>query len=103
MAQGTDACEGEVWEDTGPRSRVKRLIGVYSNPDQLVVDPNGSKAFFVVLSFEAEIVGGNLGLSNETTEAGFFTAAQMESLQMHARHDERVRDALANFWEAVIK
>lgn len=98
-----EACEREVWEETGLRSRVKRLIGVYSNPDQLVIYADGSQAFFVVLGFEAEITGGSLGLSNETTEAGFFSLTEMESMQMHAHHDDRVRDAFENSREAMIK
>jgi ADP-ribose pyrophosphatase YjhB (NUDIX family) len=99
----TEACEREVLEETGLRSRVKRLIGVYSNPDQLVIYPDGGKAFFVVLSFEAEIVDGKLGLSDETTEAGFFSMEEMETMPIHGRHDERVRDAVANMQAAVIK
>ena len=53
-----EACEREVWEETGLKVRATRLIGVYSNPDQLVIYSDGNKAFFVVLSFEAEIIEG---------------------------------------------
>lgn len=55
-----EACEREVWEETGLRVRVKRLVGVYSNPDQLVIYPDGQQAFYVVLSFEAEVTAGSL-------------------------------------------
>ncbi len=88
------ACEREVWEETGLQARVTRLIGVYSDPDQLVIYPDGNKAFFVVLSFEAEIIGGELGLSDETSAYGYFTLDEMGSLPMHGRHKERVEDAL---------
>ncbi|MEW6404773.1 MAG: NUDIX domain-containing protein [Chloroflexota bacterium] len=98
-----EACEREVFEETGLRSRAKRLIGVYSDPDQLVIYPDGTQAFFVVLSFEAEIQEGRPALSNETTDVGFFSLAEMESMPMHAHHDERVRDALAKVREAIIK
>jgi len=96
------ACEREVWEETGLRVRVTRLVSVYSNPDQLVIYPDGNKAFFVVLSFEAEIIGGELGLSDETTAFGYFSLEEMESMPMHARHKERVEDALLG-GEALIK
>lgn len=43
--------------------RVKRLVGVYNHPDQLVIYLDGNKAFFFVLSFEAEIMDGKLTLS----------------------------------------
>ena len=98
-----EACEREVWEETGLSVRVKRLVGVYSNPDQLVIYPDGNKVHFVILGFEAEIVGGELGLSNETTEAGFFSLQEIESMPMHGRHKERVEDALLNQAEALIR
>ena len=98
-----EACEREVFEETGLRSRVKRLIGVYSNPDQLVIYPDGAQAFFVVLSFEADILGGTPILSDETTEVGFFSSAEMETMPMHAHHDDRVRDAMLNINEALIR
>ncbi|MDD2921396.1 MAG: NUDIX domain-containing protein [Anaerolineales bacterium] len=89
-----EACEREVWEETGLKVRVTRLIGVYSNPDQLVIYPDGNKAFFVVLSFEAEIVSGELSLSDETTAYGYFTLQEMESMPMHGQHKNRVEDSL---------
>jgi ADP-ribose pyrophosphatase YjhB (NUDIX family) len=96
------ACEREVREETGLEVRVTRLIGVYSNPDQLVIYPDGNKAFFVVLSFEAEIIGGDLGLSDETVAFGYFSLEDMESLPMHGQHKQRVEDALIG-GEALIK
>ncbi len=96
------ACVREVREETGLEVRVTRLIGVYSNPDQLVIYPDGNKAFFVVLSFEAEIIGGDLGLSDETVAFGYFSLEEMESLPMHGQHKQRVEDALIG-GEALIK
>jgi hypothetical protein len=82
---------------------VKRLVGVYSNPNQLVIYPDGNKAHFVVMGFEAEIIGGELGLSNETTEAGFFSLKEIESMPMHGKHKERVEDAWLDQAEALIR
>ena len=98
-----EACEREVFEETGLKVRVKHLVGVYSNPDQLVIYPDGNKVHIVVIGFEAEIIGGKLGLSNETTDVGFFSVAEMESMSMHGQHEERVKDALSNHLEALIK
>jgi 8-oxo-dGTP pyrophosphatase MutT (NUDIX family) len=97
-----EACIREVWEETGLNVRIKRLIGVYSNPDQLVVYADGNKAFFVVLSFEAEIINGKLGLSNETTAFGYYSLQEMESLPMHGEHKQRVEDAMLGA-DALIK
>lgn len=89
-----EACEREVWEETGLKVRVKRLLGVYSNPDQLVIYPDGNKAFFVVLNFEVELISGELALSNETTAFGYYSVQEMESMPMHGEHKARVEDAL---------
>lgn len=98
-----EACEREVFEETGLSVRVKRLVGVYSNPDQLVIYPDGNKVHFVILGFEAEIVGGELGLSDETTAAGFFSLQEIAQLPMHGKHKQRVEDALLNQAEALIR
>ena len=93
----------EVFEETGLNVRVKRLVGVYSHSDQLVVYKDGNKAFIVAIHFEVELIGGELGLSNETTDFGYFTVDEMETMQMLGRHKERVLDAVQNLREAVIK
>ena len=98
-----DACEREVFEETGLSVRVKRLVGVYSHPDQLVVYPDGHKAFIVAIHFEAEIIGGELRLSSETTDFGFFTLDETERMEMLGRHQERIIDSLRYQAEAVIK
>ena len=98
-----EACEREVFEETGLRVRVKRLVGVYSHPDQLVVYKDGHKVQIVAVHFEAEITGGELGLSNETTDFGYFTLEDTERLEMLGRHRERIIDSLSNKTEAVIK
>jgi ADP-ribose pyrophosphatase YjhB (NUDIX family) len=97
-----ETCIREVFEETGLRVRVKRLVGVYSNPDQLVIYPDGNQVHFVVLNFEAEIINGKLGLSNETTDAGFFTLEEIAQLPIHAHHDDRIRDALLEQPAAII-
>ncbi|MBI1792801.1 MAG: NUDIX domain-containing protein [Chloroflexi bacterium] len=89
-----ECCAREVFEETGLEVRTRRLIGVYSNHDLLVVYPDGKKVQIVVLSFEAKITGGKLGLSDETTEAGFYALTEIEQMPMHGRHKERILDAL---------
>ena len=98
-----EACEREVFEETGLSVRVKRLVGVYSHPDQLSVYKDGNKAHIVAIHFEVEVIGGELGLSNETTDFGYFSVEDMEGMQMLGRHRERILDTFENHPEAVIK
>ena len=89
-----ECCQREVFEETGLNIQTRRLIGVYSNRDLLVIYPDGNKVQIVVLSFEAEVIGGILGVSAETTAASFFSLMEMESMPMHGRHLWRIQDAL---------
>ena len=98
-----EACEREVLEETGLQSRVKRLVGIYSHPDQLIVYPDGNKIQVVALHFEVEVTGGEAGLSDETSDFGYFALEEMEALEFLGRHKERILDTLENYGEPVIK
>ena len=98
-----EACEREVLEETGLSVRVKRLVGVYSHPDQLTIYSETDKFQIVALHFEAEIIGGELGLSDETSDFGYFTVEEIEGLEMLGRHKERIVDTLMNQPEAFIR
>ena len=98
-----EGCEREVLEETGLSVRVKRFVGVYSHPDQLIVYSDGGKFQIVALHFEAEIIDGELGLSDETSDFGYFTMEEVEGLEMLDRHKERIMDTLVNQKEAFIR
>lgn len=91
-----EACEREVFEETGLKVRAKRLVGVYSNLDQLVIYPDGTKVQIVALGFEAEVSSGELGLSNETTDIGYFALDEIETMEFSGNHKQRIHDALEN-------
>lgn len=98
-----EGCIREVFEETGLSVRVRRFVGVYSHPDQLTVYSETDKFQIVALHFEAEIIGGKLGLSDETSDFGYFTMKEVESLEMLGRHKERILDTLAKQKEAFIR
>lgn len=85
----------EVFEETGLHVRVKRLVGVYSDPNQLVMYQDGNKVQILAIHFEAEIIGGTLGLSDETSDFGYFSLKEMEGLEMLGHHKQRIEDTLA--------
>src|SRR5688572_4881264 len=61
-----ETCQREVWEETGLHVQVGRLIGVYTNPHRLLEYADGNRFHLVSFSFEAEVLHGELALSNET-------------------------------------
>src|SRR5450432_2411670 len=86
----TETCVREIQEETGLDIRTIRLIGVYSSPDFIIQYADGSRWQLVAFSFEAEVIGGQLGISNETTECGFFTLAEIEKMDVMEHHRERI-------------
>jgi ADP-ribose pyrophosphatase YjhB (NUDIX family) len=89
-----EGCEREVFEETGLQVKVVRLAGVYSNPDQLIVYPDGNKVHVYVLCFEVRRVGGELGLSDETTGAQFIPVKEAVQMDLFHGHSEFIRDIL---------
>lgn len=88
-----ETCIREMREETGLDVRVTRLIGVYSSPN-FVLDYGRRGRFQVVaLNFEVETIGGELGLSDETTEVGYFTEQEITDLDLLEHHWPRIVDA----------
>jgi ADP-ribose pyrophosphatase YjhB (NUDIX family) len=98
----SEACEREVWEETGLRVHVIRLTGVYSDPNNMIVYRDGNQAHIVVLNFEVETLGGKPRLSNETTEVYWFPISEAMKMDLFHGHVEHIRDALAGQAEAFI-
>ena len=93
----------EVQEETGLTVRMLRLTGVYSDPDWLVVYNEETAVQIVALNFEVEIISGEPGLSNETTDWGYFSLAEMEALDMLLNHRVRIHDTFRGQIAAFIK
>jgi len=98
-----EACAREVWEESGLRVDVGRLIGVYTTPHRIVAYADGNQFQVVSLCFEATPTGGTLGLSNETTEAAYFTPGEIADLDVIDSHIERIADALAGQVAAFVR
>jgi 8-oxo-dGTP pyrophosphatase MutT (NUDIX family) len=91
-----ETCIREMREETGLDVRVVRLIGVYSSPDYVLDYGSGGRFQVVALNFEVESIGGQLGLSAETTDVGFFSQPEIDGLDLLEHHRPRIRDAFAD-------
>jgi 8-oxo-dGTP pyrophosphatase MutT (NUDIX family) len=93
----------EVWEETGLTVRVLRLVGVYSDPDWLVIYDENKAVQIVALSFEAEITAGEPGLSDETSDWGYFSLEEISTKELLLNHHIRIQDAFNGQVAAFIK
>jgi ADP-ribose pyrophosphatase YjhB (NUDIX family) len=98
-----EACMREIEEEMGIQVRVARLIGIYSTPHRLIAYADGNRYQLMSLSFEAEVVSGELRLSDETTEFGYFSPAELDSLDLMEHHRDRVHDALTGQAAAFVR
>lgn len=90
-----ETCIREVLEETGLQVRPTRLIGVYSSPDMVIEYRDGNRWQLIVMSFEAVVTGGELAVSEETTDFGYFTRHEIDSLNLMQNHVTRIADAWA--------
>ena len=94
----------EVWEETGLRVSVKRLVGVYSDPKYYTIMryPEGPTVQFVTIAFACEWLSGALQISDESTDIGFFPTHAMPEETLLG-HRIRIEDALAGTDQAFVR
>ena len=98
-----EACAREVWEETGLDVRIGKLTGIYTSPHRLIEYSDGRRYQRVALNFEAQPIGGELRVSNETTELGYFSLVEMSRLDVMENHLERITDAFAGVDAAFVR
>src|SRR5215210_810981 len=98
-----EACAREVQEETGLEVEVGHLIGVYSSPDRVIEYAGGNRYHVVGLCFECRITAGVLGLSDETTEVGYYSLAEIEQMDLMEHHRERLSDAFSSLATTIVK
>lgn len=91
----SDAVAREVFEETGVKVAVGRLVGIYSDPASQVIEYGpGRRVHAVNLCFEAEPVGqGEPSTPEETLELGYFPPEALPTpfVPIHTR---RIEDAV---------
>lgn len=64
-------------------------------PTLLVEYADGNRRQIVAAHFLVRVLGGELGLSDETTEAAYFSRDELESLDLMEHHRPRIADSFA--------
>jgi len=98
-----ETCIREVLEETGLIVEVEQLIGVYSNPNMLLSYDDQHQYQLVSFHFAVNVVGGELGLSNETTDFGYFSLDEIRNMDLMEHHEQRIMDAFADTKETFIR
>lgn len=91
-----DAVAREVAEETGVRIEVGRLVGVYSDPAQMIVEyGDGQRVHVVNLCFEARPVGEEVATTpDEALASGYFAVDALPE-PLVPIHRVRIEDAAA--------
>ncbi len=94
----------EMFEETGIRTKIKRLVGVYSDPKNYCIlrYPNGYAVHYLIVVYEVEQIGGELLISDESTDLRFFDVDAMPEEMMPSSR-MRVMDTLQQRVEAFSK
>ena len=98
-----ECCAREVLEETGLVVSVGRLIGVYTSPHLMVEYADGNRIQPVAFSFEAEPIGGELTISDETTEYGYFSLEEMKTMDVMEHHHQRIIDADERLLDTLVR
>ena len=79
----------EVKEETGGIIKINILVGIYTGPRHVIAYADGEARQQFNVCFTAQVIGGRLTISSESTEGGFFAVAAAKQLPMH--HTTRLR------------
>ena len=99
----SEACVREVLEETGLIVVVSRLIGVYTDPDLICEYPDGNRIQPMSMFFEVTPTGGQLGLTEETTEVGYYAQDEMKTMDIMEDLHERIDHAFEGAEAAYIR
>jgi ADP-ribose pyrophosphatase YjhB (NUDIX family) len=94
------ACLRELFEETGLKGEVTRLVGIYSDAENSLHIAQGLEWHTIRVSFMCKIIGGKITSSDETSEIRYFDIHQLPPLITD--HAQRIRDANSDYPAAVI-
>ncbi len=84
-----DAVIREVFEETGLKTKICDLAGVYSDPKR---DPRGHT---ITVAYALEIVDGMLKAGDDASDVKFFNVNQLPALSFD--HNEIINEAVERF------
>lgn len=85
----------EIKEETGFDVEIKGVVGIYTNPRHVIAFSDGEVRQEFSVCFSCRIIGGQVSVSDESTEVAFFKSSDIAKLSMHDSIRKRIDDYLA--------
>jgi ADP-ribose pyrophosphatase YjhB (NUDIX family) len=86
----------EVREETGYDIEVTGLVGTYTDPRHIIAYSDGEVRRQFNVCFTARITGGELAISDESTDLRFVEPAELDKLPVHPTQRFRLRHFFEN-------
>jgi ADP-ribose pyrophosphatase YjhB (NUDIX family) len=96
-----DCARREAKEETGLDVRLSGIVGTYSDPKHVFSYDDGEVRQEFSICFLAEVVGGQITISEESHEVSFFDRDQIDELPMVDSIRLRVTDYFNNAMPAI--
>ena len=79
-----EAARREAHEESGVHVSLSRILGVFGGPDYRVTYPNGDRASYVVIAFDAEVESGTPTPDGDEVDAvEWFRPAQLSAPELN--------------------
>ncbi|MBT2724997.1 NUDIX hydrolase [Bacillus sp. ISL-46] len=90
-----DAIKREVIEETGFAVAVKKLIGIYSDPNHVIKYADGEVRQQFSICFLCEVLDGSIKTSHESKRVAFVPLRDLDTIHIHESQIIRIQDALS--------
>ncbi|WP_327147830.1 NUDIX domain-containing protein [Nocardia sp. NBC_01329] len=73
----------ETKEETGLEIEITGILGIYTDPRHVIAYADGEVRQEFNITFYGRVTGGHIEVSSESTEVGFLTLKELETLPVH--------------------
>ena len=91
-----DAIKREVMEETGLVVVVKKLVGIYSDPNHVIKYADGEVRQQFSICFLCEVIDGSIRTSHESKRVAFVPLRDLHTIHIHESQIIRIQDALSD-------